>query len=216
MEALALYLALKACLGYPAPLAPLIGRPEWELLAGRSVLLLLTALLLGRAYARQGRAAPAGIPRAGRLALGALAGIAVWALHDALLDAAARAAGGAAINTEGLAKAGLAQALGPAGWAAAFFGMAVQTPLLEETVYRDCLLPALERRWPGAPRALLALGGGAVFAVLHPLGHPVYLLPYLATGAALAWLYLRTRSLAAAVTAHATVNGILVLRALYA
>lgn len=67
----------------------------------------------------------------------------------------------------------------------------------------------------GARREVLyALASALIFAGAHQLAHPVYYVAYAATGAALAFVYIRARSLNAAILAHAVINAIYHYRAL--
>lgn len=98
--------------------------------------------------------------------------------------------------------------LGSAPWQAALmvFALVVLAPLGEELVFRALLLRALVRRlafWPAATVSAV------LFAASHDDSYVIWprAIALVATGLALAWLY-RWRGYRAAVTAHATVNGV--------
>ena len=82
-------------------------------------------------------------------------------------------------------------------------------PVIEETIYRGCLISSFAQRWGGGPRreAAYVFASALIFAISHGLSHPLYGAVYALTGAAFALLYLSTRSLNAAILAHAVVNG---------
>lgn len=82
-------------------------------------------------------------------------------------------------------------------------GAAAVVPVVEETVFRGILYGAMRRRW-SVPAA--AAASAVIFAVGHPHTGIVGLLPYVAIGVALAWLYERTGSLVAPAAAHAAFN----------
>lgn len=82
---------------------------------------------------------------------------------------------------------------------------AVQAPLVEETLFRGALYPALRGRLGGLSAALLA---SFIFAALHPqLG--LGLLGVFLIGFVLTLVYEVTGSLVASATAHALNNGVL-------
>lgn len=86
----------------------------------------------------------------------------------------------------------------------AFIAIAVvAAPVIEETLFRGVLYPAL--RWSTGPFAAMLLSG-AVFAVVH--GDLSSLMSILSLGTLLAYLYERTGSLVAPVVTHALNNGL--------
>jgi membrane protease YdiL (CAAX protease family) len=96
---------------------------------------------------------------------------------------------------------------GPAVMIILFVLLCVMAPLSEEVYFRGFLYTALKRRFPaGAALVIQALA----WALLH--GYP---LPIMFTifgmGLVLAWLFDRRRSLVAPVSAHAAVNGLILL-----
>jgi membrane protease YdiL (CAAX protease family) len=98
-------------------------------------------------------------------------------------------------------------------------GAVAVIPVVEETVFRGILYGAMRRRWSVG---VAAVASGVIFAVGHPHaslagGQPhayligllvsvASLLPYVAIGAILAWLYERTGSLVAPAAAHGAFN----------
>lgn len=94
----------------------------------------------------------------------------------------------------------------PLQMALAVTALVVLAPLGEELVFRAMLLRGLTRRIPFWPAALIS---GALFAAAHVDAYILWprAITLTATGVALAWLY-RRRGFWAAVTAHATVNGV--------
>lgn len=98
--------------------------------------------------------------------------------------------------------------LGTASWqvAAGVLALVVLAPLGEELLFRGLLLRALVRRVPFWPAALVS---GAVWTASHADAYVLWprAISILAVAMALSWLY-RERGLAAAVIAHAFLNGV--------
>lgn len=83
----------------------------------------------------------------------------------------------------------------------------VVAPFAEEVFFRGILFPALAREMPVAAALVLqALLFGAVH--VSQLSHLVFMAPLTLVGLATGWIYLRTRSLSAAVMAHAVFNAV--------
>lgn len=100
--------------------------------------------------------------------------------------------------------AAMSHTLGSAPRPELILTMVVVAPVVEELLFRGVLLQNFALRW-GAPRAVLA--SSAIFAALHPQ-HPLGLFVF---SVLLSVLFLSTRSLAAAMLAHALTNGTLLL-----
>ncbi|MFP5451421.1 MAG: CPBP family intramembrane glutamic endopeptidase [Thermoleophilia bacterium] len=98
--------------------------------------------------------------------------------------------------------------VGPELWQIVLMVIAlvVLAPLGEELVFRGLLLRGLVRRLNFWPAALIT---SVLFAASHADAYAIWprAIALVATGLTLAWLY-RWRGYAAAVTAHATVNGV--------
>lgn len=98
--------------------------------------------------------------------------------------------------------------IGPEPWQIVLMivALVVLAPLGEELVFRGLLLRALVRRVRFWPAALVT---SVLFAAAHADAYAIWprAIALVATGLILAWLY-RWRGYAAAVTAHATVNGV--------
>jgi len=78
-------------------------------------------------------------------------------------------------------------------------------PLVEETLFRVLLMPALRKRM----RPAFAIAAtAAVFAMFHP--GPAFAIPIFLLGSVLGYVYDRTRSLAAPVALHMTYNALTV------
>jgi len=81
-------------------------------------------------------------------------------------------------------------------------------PVLEEYLFRGLLFQSLQRLMrPG----FAIVASAAVFAAIHP---PISLPPVFCLGIAAAWIMRRTGLLAAAIAAHMTYNGLVVLASL--
>lgn len=182
----------------------------WYQLIVDSGALILMALLIPSYLSREGLAsADLGfIPRFRLcdLGWGVAAGGAIWLLHHNFLGLAKLLAPGTPVNM-GMT-GGLAEIAGPCDRMGMLYGSCVLASVLEETVNRGCLITALRCRWGSGPGKmhLYAAISGLVFAVVHPLGHPLYYVGYFMTGALFAYVLLLTRSLNAAIWAHAMVN----------
>ncbi len=93
-----------------------------------------------------------------------------------------------------------------------FLAVAVVAPIVEETMFRGVLYPALRARW-GVP-AGVALSAG-VFAIVHP-NLPSGFLPIWTIGVALALLYERRQSLLPGMVFHGLNNALILLFTLWA
>ena len=92
-------------------------------------------------------------------------------------------------------------------WALLFVQTAVMAPLVEETLFRGVLYPALRERWGVWGGIALS---SAIFAILHP-NMPAGFLPLFVLGAGMAILYERNRSLLPAMVLHAINNGFILV-----
>lgn len=202
---------------YPAVLIGVISEQWWDLLARKSLELIVLAFLIPQFLKRDGLSledigfAPKMSMR--DLRWGLLGGGTIWLLHVSLLRAAEIRTGGAVINMA-MTDAVASLNVGHAEIVGLFFAMVVQGPFLEEVLYRGCLMASGRsqlgsRLWSVSGTVLLS---GLVFAAVHALGHPLYSIVYAVTGLGLALLYQRTGSLAAAIFAHATVNSLSILK----
>jgi membrane protease YdiL (CAAX protease family) len=81
----------------------------------------------------------------------------------------------------------------------------VAAPLCEEFIFRGLIFGGLRRTFAAAPSILAS---AALFAIVHP---PLSMLPVFGLGVCTAFVYDRTRMLAAPMLAHAVYNGIVVL-----
>jgi membrane protease YdiL (CAAX protease family) len=81
----------------------------------------------------------------------------------------------------------------------------IAAPLCEEFIFRGLIFGGLRRSF-GAVASILA--SAALFAIVHP---PLSMLPVFGLGVCTAFVYDRTRMLAAPMLAHALYNGIVVL-----
>ncbi len=79
----------------------------------------------------------------------------------------------------------------------------VAAPIVEETMFRGLLYPALRERW-GAPGAIAL--SAAIFAIVHPT-MPGGFLPLWTIGSSLALAYQRRGSLVAGIVMHGIQNG---------
>lgn len=209
------YLAIKVLIvSHPPALAPLISKAWWEILASRGLVILFMAALIPPLLKREGlTAADLGYKShwpARDLAWGLGAGAVIWFIHDRLLDWAAVYAGPGLANAGQQSKVDFLQQAGPAEEFGAWLGAAVMTPIIEEVVYRAGLITSFRARWGGGARrdAAYILAGAVLFALAHELSNPLYSLVYAVTGASLAFVYVRTGTLNAAIAAHAAINAI--------
>lgn len=203
-------------------LAPLISKAWWEILASRGLLILMMAALIPLQLRREGlETADLGYKSQWTLrdlAWGIGAGAIIWFIHNGLLDWAAKSVGTEWANT-GVKSiyADVFRFAGPAEKFGGCLSAAVLTPIIEETVYRAGMITSFRRRWGGGLRreAAYVLASSLLFASAHQLSHPLYTVVYAFTGAGLALLYVKTRSLNATIAAHSVINVIFHYRAFY-
>lgn len=93
----------------------------------------------------------------------------------------------------------------PWDWVLLFMQTAVVAPLVEETLFRGVLYPALREKW-GQWRGIVLTS--TIFAILHP-NMPAGFLPLFVLGGGMALLYERNRSLLPAMVLHAINNGVI-------
>jgi membrane protease YdiL (CAAX protease family) len=79
-------------------------------------------------------------------------------------------------------------------------------PIIEESLFRGCLLPVLARTTGPASAVLVT---AALFATLHPITRFVQWLCFLATGTAYGWIRVKSGSTAASSLMHAIYNATL-------
>lgn len=201
----------------PPALKPLIPEPWWELMAAKSIELIFLAFLIPAVLVRDGLTlsdigfAPSHWKS--DLRQGLLGGAGIWLLHDSLLKLAAVGAGGRQINT-GMLSAVATLSDTPVELCGLIFSTVVLGPLIEEVIYRGCLMSSTRAGLGGRPTgaASAVVLSGLIFTSFHALGHPLYYAVYFVTGLAFALFYQRTGSLASAVAAHAVVNGLFAAR----
>jgi|GEM_PF-2593578 len=83
-------------------------------------------------------------------------------------------------------------------------------PLMEEILFRACIVVPLRARWGLGPwrDVAYALISGIFFACAHLVGHPLYYAGYVLLGVAFACVYQRTGSLRTVVVAHGCMNAL--------
>ena len=98
----------------------------------------------------------------------------------------------------------------PSWWAVWLWSMVFLTALPEETVFRGLVQEFIGTRLGEAARhrTLAACVAGALFGLAHAAGGPTYVLLACVAGSGYGLIYASTRSLAAAVAAHAGLNAI--------
>lgn len=209
----AVYLGSEILVQYPAFLDPLVPAPWWDLLVRKSLALMVLALLIPSLLKREGLTlADIGFEASswsGDARRGVLAGTMIGLLHFSLLMLATLWTGSSSINS-GVVESVKSISFGPVEVAGLIFSTIILGPVIEEVIYRGCLM-ASTRAGLGAGRwtaLLTVLLSGIFFSAAHALGHPLYSAVYLITGLAFAGFYQMTGSLSAAIFAHATVNAL--------
>lgn len=137
-------------------------------------------------------------PRASELRLAAQAGVALW-LISILVNVVNVTLFGP--NPQALVVV-FSKHEGAGAIALDMLAGAVVAPASEETLYRGILFAGLAQRYGFLPGAVVS---AALFAVVHGLG---VVLPILALGIGLAWVYQRTQTLWAPILTHSLVNAI--------
>jgi hypothetical protein len=183
-------------------------------ITGSSGGMVLVALLLLRSFPDRERRLMVGRrgPLAGVLGLGAAAGLASVVVQGIVAGIASEIDPSTSDELERLSDE--LSRTGDGIWQTALIvtSLVVLAPLGEELLFRGILLRTLVRRLAFTPAALVT---SAVFALVHLdqyVPYPLWprTLGLAATGLILAWIY-RARGYWAAVSAHATVNGIAAL-----
>lgn len=216
------FVILHVLIGYcllnpPAILKPFFPQVWWELLAAKSIELTILALLVPILLVRDGfTLSDVGFGSARwkpEVRLGILGGAAIWFMHHSLLRLAEVGTGGVEINT-GMTSIVSSLSDAPVELIGLLLGTVIVGPLLEEVVYRGCLMSSSRANLGMAslPAAVIAVSSGLIFSALHGLGHPAYYAVYFVTGVAFALFYRKTGSLAASFAAHAAVNAICSVR----
>lgn len=200
-------------IGYPDGMVPVISAAWWKILASEGLLILMMAALIPIQLRREGlETADLGYQSRWtrrNIAWGVGAGAAIWFIHQGLLDWASVSVGTRWVNMT-KSEAEVYRFGGQVVEVGAWFGAVVMAPIIEETVYRACLITSLRHRWGvGVWREVAYVSASALlFALGHNLSHPLYTTVYAVTGAGLAILYVKTRSLNSAIVAHALINAI--------
>ena len=98
----------------------------------------------------------------------------------------------------------------PLWWAVWTWSMVFLTALPEEALFRGVVQSLIMRRLGGTGRAATAaiVMAGMLFGVAHLAGGPLYAAIASAAGIGYGWIYASTRSIGAAVAAHAGLNTI--------
>ena len=96
----------------------------------------------------------------------------------------------------------------PDWWPVWLWSMVFFTALPEETLFRGVVQTAIERLLARSPYATAAaiLGGGLLFGVAHAGGGVSYVILATVAGIGYGWIYASTRSIGAAIAAHAGLN----------
>jgi len=147
------------------------------------------------------------VPR--RALAGVLAGLATFGAATAVGITLETAYGLAGLELPTQPVVALVQQARGDEWFLILAGAGALAPLGEEILYRATLLPALV---PSLGRGRAVVVQGLVFGAMHVVGesalHWPLALPLAVVGMLCGWIYLRTRSLFAAVLLHATFNAI--------
>jgi hypothetical protein len=94
----------------------------------------------------------------------------------------------------------------PSWWPMWTWSMVFLTALPEEALFRGLVQTWIER-WLSARATIVSiLVAGTLFGVAHLGGGPVYVVLATAAGIGYGWIYASTRSIAAAIVAHAGLN----------
>jgi membrane protease YdiL (CAAX protease family) len=94
----------------------------------------------------------------------------------------------------------------PSWWALWLWKMVFLTALPEEALFRGVVQTSLDR-WIGRS-GLAILIAGTVFGIAHLAGGPAYIVLAAVAGIGYGWIYASTRSIAAAIAAHAGLNAV--------
>ena len=96
----------------------------------------------------------------------------------------------------------------PSWWPLWLWSMVFLTALPEEVVFRGLLQTWVTEGIGGTTRAawLAVTIAGAVFGLAHIAGGPAYVVLAAAAGVGYGWIFFRTRSIGAAIAAHAGLN----------
>ncbi len=84
-------------------------------------------------------------------------------------------------------------------------------PILEEPLFRGCLLPVVAKHTGNIPAMILT---AFLFALLHQPGDPAHWVSFTATGVAYGWIRVASRTTSAGALMHATYNLTLFLLAM--
>lgn len=216
------YLVIKIVIvDYHQGLSPLVTKAWWEILASRGLTIIAIAALIPLQLRREGlETADLGYKSRWTLrdlGWGVGAGLVIWFVHNGLIDWIAQSAGTEWANIGEKSRAAAYRSAGPAEEFGVWLSAVVMTPIIEEVVYRAALIASFRKRWGGGAKRETAyiLASAALFATAHELSHPLYTAAYAVTGACLALVYVKTKSLNAAIAAHAVINAIFSYRAFH-
>lgn len=98
----------------------------------------------------------------------------------------------------------------PSWWALWTWSMVFLTALPEEAVFRGVAQTWIARRLGDRLRgaAVATVSAGLMFGLAHVVGGPVYVILASVAGVGYGWIYASTRSIGAAIVAHAGLNAI--------
>ena len=203
---------LNSLLFYPRVMNAVITRAWWKILAAPALAMFFMALLIPDYLARDGlRVDDLGFPskwKARDIAQALAAGALIWFLQYSLLTLLCGYTGAHAVNVGWRHTYSLLGDRGPAEILGMRFAVIVAAPIIEETVFRGCLITTLRAFYGSSARndCLFAAASGLLFAYVHQLGHPLFYPAYFLSGALLSFLYMRTGLLSSAILAHAAMN----------
>lgn len=95
-------------------------------------------------------------------------------------------------------------------WPLWMWSMVFLTALPEEAIFRGVTQTGIARRLGGTPRAeaMAIVAVGSLFGLAHLAGGPLYIVLAAVAGIGYGWIYASTRSIGAAIIAHAALNTI--------
>jgi membrane protease YdiL (CAAX protease family) len=98
----------------------------------------------------------------------------------------------------------------PGWWPMWTWSMVFLTALPEEAVFRGLLQTWLARAFRGTPHGVLlaCVAGGILFGAAHAAGGAAYVLLAAVAGIGYGWIFASTRSIGAAIAAHAGLNAV--------
>lgn len=96
----------------------------------------------------------------------------------------------------------------PPWWPLWAWSMLALTALPEEALFRGVIQDAIAQRAGAGRERVAIIGAGLLFGVAHLAGGPLYVLVASIAGVGYGWIYASTRSIAAAIVAHAGLNAV--------